>query len=115
MRVLLVAHTCRPVGASDPGSAWNWALHLAVRHNVTLVCHPQYRAETDPALAHAANPFRIVYAELPRLIDPWKPERSERGLRLHYMLWQRAALRCAARLHAEHPFDIVHQVGLGSV
>jgi glycosyltransferase involved in cell wall biosynthesis len=90
-------------------------VHLAAHHDVTLVCHPQYRAETDPALPGAANPFRIVYAELPRMIDPWKPERSERGVRLHYMLWLRAALRCAARLHRERPFDIVHQVGLGSV
>lgn len=115
MRVLLVAHTCKPVGASEPGSAWNWALHLAEHHDVSLLCHPQYRAETDLALLRAANPFRIVYVELPDLIDPWKPERGERGLKLHYLLWQHAALRRARQLHKERPFDIVHQVGLGSV
>jgi glycosyltransferase involved in cell wall biosynthesis len=115
MRVLLIAHTCKPVGASEPGSAWNWALHLAECHEVTLVCHPQYSAETDPALRAAGGPFRIEYVELPRWADPWKPEQSERGLRLHYLLWQRAALRRARHLHSRNTFDIVHQVGLGSV
>ncbi len=115
MKVLLVAHTCRPVGASEPGSAWNWALHLSQYHEVGMLCHPQYRAEADAALPQTGHAFRICYVALPRPIDPWNPERGERGLRLHYMLWQHAALRRARELHREYRFDLVHQVGLGSV
>src|SRR5262249_43251143 len=47
-------------------------------------------------------------------MDPWDC-RGERGLRLHYILWQFAALQVARRLHRQHRFDIAHQVGLGTV
>ena len=115
MRVLLVAHTCRPVGGSEPGAAWNWAFHLSRFHEVVLLCHPQYRPEPDRALQALGNPFRICYVELPKSLDPWDPGRDERGHKLHYVLWQRLALRRARELNAQRRFDVVHQIGLGSV
>jgi len=51
-----------------------------------------------------------VWVTLPRWLDPWNPARGERGLRLHYFLWQRAALRAARRLHEQVHFDVAHHV-----
>ena len=115
MRVLLVAHTCRPVGGSEPGAAWNWALHLSRFHEVVLLSHTQHREEADTALRAAGAPFHIHWVELPQSIDPWDSHGDERGHKLHYMLWQRLALRHARKLNSERRFDLVHQVGLGSV
>jgi glycosyltransferase involved in cell wall biosynthesis len=114
VKVLVIAHTCRPVGGSEPGAAWNWALHLSVHHDVWLLCHPQYAVETDAALSDKGFPFRVEYIELPRF-DPWKPERGEGGLKLHYVCWLQFALRHARSLHRRVKFDVVHHVGLGTI
>ena len=53
---------------------------------------------------------RVVWVDLPR-----KQEQGERGIRLHYLRWQRVALAEARRLHAAHQFDIVHHVSWGTV
>ena len=48
---------------------------------------------------------RFVYVDLPPAIRRWK--RGQRGVRLYYLLWQRAALQQARRLHCESRFDLV--------
>ena len=57
----------------------------------------------------------FVWVELPKRWDPWDPARGEKAIHLHYMLWQRAALAQARRLHAAQCFDVVHHVGWGPV
>src|SRR3546814_6341681 len=47
--------------------------------------------------------------------DLWRPERGERGIHLHYLLWQKAAFDLARDLHARHRFDLVHHVSWGTV
>jgi glycosyltransferase involved in cell wall biosynthesis len=62
-------------------------------------------------LAEHPNPnLRFAWVSLSPHRDPWDPTRGERGIRLHYLLWQRAAFREASRLHARHQFDLVHHV-----
>jgi glycosyltransferase involved in cell wall biosynthesis len=115
LKILVIGHTCSPVRGSEPGGVWNWAAHLSAHHPVWLICHPQYRSEYEQLPLHQRpSGLKVHWITLPRWMDPWDC-RSERGLRLHYMLWQRAALKAARRLHELHRFDIAHQVGLGTV
>ncbi len=116
LRVLLVGHICSPDLGSEPGFIWNWAWHLADRHDVTVIAHPLCRAAVETAMArHRDRALRFVWVGLPKRWDPWDPARGEKAIHLHYMLWQRAALAQARRLHARQAFDVVHHVGWGTV
>jgi glycosyltransferase involved in cell wall biosynthesis len=116
LRVALVGHACSPVLGSEPGLTWNWGKHLAADHDVTVFCHPQYRADTDAYLA--ANPvdnLRFVWVDTDTRLDPWDPAKGEKGLRLHYALWQRRVLAAVRRDHARRALDLVHHVCWGSL
>jgi glycosyltransferase involved in cell wall biosynthesis len=116
LRVLLVGHICSPDLGSEPGFIWNWAWHLSDRHDVWVIAHPLCRAAVETAMAQRRDrALRFVWVELPKRWDPWDPAHGERAIHLHYMLWQRAALAQARRLHAAQGFDVVHHVGWGTV
>ena len=68
------------------------------------------RRSKPRSLGTAVEVPRVVWVDLPR-----KPEQGERGIRLHYLRWQRAALAQARRLHATEKFDIVHHVSWATV
>jgi hypothetical protein len=109
LRVLLVGHICSPDLGSEPGFIWNWAWHLSERHDVWVIAHPLCRAAVETAMAqHRGRALRFVWVDLPKRWDPWDPAHGEKAIHLHYMLWQRAALAQARRLHATQSFDVVH-------
>lgn len=117
MRLLVIGHAVSPHLGSEPGLTWNWAWRMAeAGHAVWLIAHPHFRGPVERALAERPEvPMRVLWASLPRRLDPWDPERGERGLNLHYVLWLRAAHRIAARLVAEEGIELVHHVSLGTV
>ena len=116
LKMLLVGHACSPELGSEPGLTWNWAWYLSESHEVWVLAHPQYRAAVDPVTArHGDRGPRVVWVEVPKRYDPWNPDRGERGIHFHYVLWQHAALVEARRLHATLNFDLVHHVGWGTV
>jgi glycosyltransferase involved in cell wall biosynthesis len=86
--------------------SWHRAQHAAETYDVTVVC-----ARRDAAgRGEAGDDRETTVAELPT-------NRVERALMsttitfyLGYRLWQRRVYRLARRLHAERPFDLVHQV-----
>lgn len=116
MRIALIGHVCSPYLGSEPGVTWNWAVHLAKLHDVTLLTHPNFRADVEQELAKSPLPnLKIQWVTLPPLIDPWKPNKGERGVRLHYWLWQTEVVKVLRKLHAAAPFDLVHQVSWASL
>jgi glycosyltransferase involved in cell wall biosynthesis len=116
LKVLLVGHACSPGLGSEPGLTWNWAWHLAEHHQVWVIAHPLHRAAVESVTRqHRQRAPTMVWVDLPTWANPWDPARGERGIRLHYMLWQRAALAQARRLHATQQFDIVHHVSWATV
>jgi glycosyltransferase involved in cell wall biosynthesis len=111
LKVLLVGHACGPGVGSEPGNTWNWARHLSLHHQVWVLAHPVYRENVERFLAEHPNPnLHFAWVSLSPWQDPWNPARGERWIRLHYLLWQRAAFHEASRLHSLHSFDLVHHV-----
>jgi glycosyltransferase involved in cell wall biosynthesis len=116
LKVLLVGHSCGPDVGSEPGFTWNWARQLSSHHQVWVLTHPVYRENVERFLAERPNPnLRFAWVSLSPWEDPWDPAKGERWIRLHYLLWQRAAFREAARLHRLHSFDLVHHVSWGTL
>src|SRR3546814_3489415 len=105
-----------PVLGSEPGFTWNWAWHLSERHDVWVIAHPAHRPAVEAALARAPERHvHMAWLGRTRWWDLWRPERGERGIHLHYLLWQKAAFDLARDLHARHRFDLVHHVSWGTV
>jgi glycosyltransferase involved in cell wall biosynthesis len=116
MKVLVVGHALGPGLGSEPGNTWNFASHLSASHEVTLLSHPHHRQRVEEELSSNPRPnLRIHWVTLPEKLDPWHPERSEKGLKLHYLLWQRAAAKLAMQLCREESFDIAHHFSWGTV
>ena len=116
MQIALIGHTCSPVSGSEPGITWNWAASLARLHDVTLFVHPLYRESVDSELAQRPIlRLRLQWVDTQTRLDPWKPQQSERGLRIHYRLWQNRVLEVLRGVSKQIPFDLVHHVSWGSL
>jgi hypothetical protein len=116
LKVLLVGHACSPGLGSEPGLTWNWAWHLARHHQVWAIVHPLYHEAIQRFLTKHPNPhLHFVWVDVPRWLNPWRPARGERGIRLHYLFWQHSVLHKAISLHAQHDFDLVHHVSWGTI
>lgn len=116
MNILLCGHACGPGLGSEPGLTWNWAWHLAERHQVWALVHPQHKDAIEEHIGrHPRGSLKFVWVSLPKWIDPWNPKAGEKNLRLHYLLWQRAALREARRLQRVLRFDLCHYVSWGTI
>lgn len=117
MRVYLVGHAISPIRGSEPGNTWNWAWELSQHVPVTVLSHPQYREEVEARLKSTPNPrLRVRWVEV-KGVDPWKPGKGERGLRLHYLLWLREVARELRRILDEEGRTgaIVHHVSWGTL
>ena len=115
-RVIVVGHAISPLRGSEPGNTWNWAWHLSRHLPVDVVAFPQYRQEVDAFLAEHPNPHLRLHWVALRGWDPWNPQKGERGIRLHYLLWLREAYRVVEGLVGESPVpSVVHHVSWGTV
>src|SRR5260370_15565173 len=116
MKLLLIGHQCGPGMGSEPGNTWNWAQYLSRSHHVWVLAHPQYRSKVNAFMSQNPNPnLQFVWITPKSRLDPWDPQRSERGIRLHYFLWLSEAYKSAQRLCREISFHIAHHVSWGTV
>ncbi|MDD1749472.1 MAG: glycosyltransferase family 4 protein [Methanothrix sp.] len=116
LKVLLVGHACGVDLGSEPGLTWNWAHHLSASCEVWVLAHPRYQQSVEAFLSEHPNAnLHIVWTQLPPAWDPWKPDRGEDGIRLHYLLWQHVASLQAKRLQRLHQFSLVHHVSWNTI
>lgn len=111
MRVALVGHACSPLRGSEPGVTWNWAAQLSRFHDVTLFAFPENRDDVEAELRERPRErLKIEWVTLGKWPDPWKPKRGLRGIRPHYVMWQRAAFAKVREFQEKNAFDLVHHV-----
>lgn len=112
LKVLMSAYACEPHRGSEPEVGWQWAIHMAQQHDVTVITRANNRAGIEAELARRPRPHpHFVYYDLPRWQRFWK--RGNRGVQLYYSLWQRGMLRVARALHAQQRFELTHHVTFG--
>lgn len=110
-RLLLLAYACSPNEGSEEAAGWTGAVQAAEWAETCVIAEAQ-------RYAPAVNRYLRDHGPIPHLHFHFveKP-RWQRLLGripglyyLSYNLWHRRALRVARRLHAQRPFDLVHQL-----
>jgi len=110
-KVLLSAYACEPGRGSEPEVGWQWAIHLARLHDVTVVTRANNRAVIEAALATLPLPHpKFLYYDLPG----WMMAAKKKGfpVALYYLLWQRGVTKFVAPRLRE--FDLIHHVTFNS-
>jgi glycosyltransferase involved in cell wall biosynthesis len=117
MKILIVGHACAQGLGSEPGFTWNWAWQMSRLHQVWVIAHPEYKDRVDSFLAsHPNDRIQFIWVVPRTRFDYWKPgSNQERGIRLHYWHWMKAAYNQAAILHDQVHLDLVHHVSWSTI
>ncbi len=115
MRIVAFAYACGPDRGSEPGAGWGMARMLATMAEVWVITSTEDAAAIEARVPSLPEGRRIHFlpVDLPRWSRWWK--KGHRGIRLHYMLWQVAALREARRLHRQQRFDLSWHITFSTV
>lgn len=97
----MVAYACNPEAWGEHWLGWKWAEEAAKWYSVTLVTRSANQRAINPRAA--SLDLTPVYVDVPHS----RLARNENVI--HQILWQRAVWPVVQRLHAEHPFQLVHQ------
>jgi len=77
---------------------------------------PRFKADVEHYISLRPNPnLKFVWVGLNPRWDPRRTPGSDKGIRLHYIFWQRAVFRAAQQLHREQNFDVVHHLSWGTI
>jgi glycosyltransferase involved in cell wall biosynthesis len=117
MKILIVGHACAPGLGSEPGSTWNWTWQMSRTHQVWVIAHPEYKDRVDSFLAlHPNDRVQFIWVVPKSRFDYWTPgSNQERGIRLHYWLWLKAAYEEASILFQQVHFDLVHHISWSTI
>ena len=111
LKVLLSAYACEPGRGSEPEVGWQWAIHLAQLHDVTVVTRSNNREPIEHGLAALPQPHpKFIYFDLSARMQSAK--RAGLPVALYYFLWQRAVAKFVAPQLAE--FDLIHHITFNS-
>ncbi len=110
-RVLVVAHACHPDENMETRIGWRRAIAASKKYDTTVIHSTRYDSRE---LAWRAADFGVNGDSL-RFVPIGSKSMAclqhfDGFYYIGYRAWQRAALRCAKKLHGQHPFDLVHQV-----
>ena len=103
----MIAYACDPDGGGEHWLGWGWAQEASRNHQVVLLT----TSKAMPALEReAANcGIELHCLDVPNWIRWLSSFPAGAGAWLRKCWWQRMALKLARKLHAEKPFDLVHQ------
>ncbi len=111
LNVLISAYACEPNKGSEPEVGWQWALHMARYHDVTVLT----RANNRPAIERELEKLggeqplpKFVYHDRSPLLMNLK--RRANAIKLYYLLWQKSAREVVALLHQANQYDLMHHV-----
>ncbi len=122
-RILVSAYAFSPYQGSECAVGWNIVTRLAKVHDVTVLCGDlanSRKMKAELELYFRTNPpiqgLTVHYVEPDCVIRAFEKIHNVPGLwpvyYFAYNLWQRKAFKIARVLHAEKPFDLVHQLNM---
>ncbi len=116
VKILMVGHSCSPYRGSEAGIGWNWAWHASEQNEVWFLTHAFFREEINRFLSGHSRPnLHVVFVPTKSFLDRLIFGDGVNAIRLHYVLWLKAAFEEARRLTSQQKFDIVHHVSWGTI
>lgn len=121
LNILLSAYYCSPYRGGESAVGWQTAIGLAKYHDVTLICG-DHSDQSPTALDLARYKEENGFPERLSLVHVQAQGMARKFFQLHqlpglwfvyyegYRLWQKQVLEVARGLHADKPFDLVHQL-----
>lgn len=109
--ILLSAFECNPMMGSDAEVGWQWGHQLSKRgYKVTVITRSTHKQEIEQWITKTgeSKAVNFVYVDinwlypLTELINPRN--------HIYYYFWQLSACLTAKKLHAEHPFSLIHHL-----
>jgi glycosyltransferase involved in cell wall biosynthesis len=108
-KILISAYACRPNAGSEPGVGWNIVQQLVQYCDVWVITREDNRPSIDSFLAeHPIENLQFIYCDLPAWATWWNYQ--QKGVQLHYYIWQVLAYFTARKLYPEIQFDLIHHV-----
>ncbi len=109
LKVLISAYACRPDMGSEPGVGWNIIQQLVQYCDVWVLTRGDNRQSIEAELTRKQySGLHFVYCDLPPWALWWN--HKQKGVQLHYYIWQIIAYFAARKLHQEVNFDLAHHV-----
>jgi glycosyltransferase involved in cell wall biosynthesis len=116
MKLLVSAYACAPNRGSEHGIGWNWTTEARrLGHEVWALVSPAHRDAIENASQNDAVVAGIHWAFPEVRYWPLEPATEPKWERTYNLIWQRAALRVARRLHHQVGFDAIHHLTWGGV
>jgi glycosyltransferase involved in cell wall biosynthesis len=108
-KVLISAYACRPGMGSEPGVGWNIIRQLVKYYDIWVLTREDNRPSIEAELVkNPISRLHFIYCDLPNWAKWWNYK--QKGVQLHYYLWQIIAYIVGRKLHQEVGFDLVHHV-----
>ncbi len=106
LKILLSAYSCGPGRGSEPGVGWNAALAMAALCEIHVLTTFEFKDDIERLQAEGQLPssLHFHFFDIPFGKLVWKHPTGF-VVRLHYVLWQRAASRLVKVLHSREHFD----------
>ncbi len=113
LKVLLCCYACDPTQGSEPGVGWQFARIISQHHDTHVIVEEKFKNNIElytnlhPEISKNIT-FHYIKRERHKILRKmWPPSYYS-----YYIKWQREAYQYAKKLHAEHNFDLVHQITL---
>ena len=107
LRTLMIAYACDPDGGGEHWLGWGWAQEASRNHQVVLLTTSKAMPALERETANCGIELHCL--DVPNWIRWLSSFPAGAGAWLRKCWWQRMALKLARKLHAEKPFDLVHQ------
>ncbi|MEC4815281.1 MAG: glycosyltransferase [Scytonema sp. PMC 1069.18] len=108
-KVLISAYACRPGMGSEPGVGWNIVRQLVKYCDVWVLSREDNRPTIEAQLEkNPISNLHFVFCDLHPCLKWWNYK--NKGVQIHYYLWQIIAYFTGRKLHKEVGFDLVHHV-----
>ena len=106
LKILLSAYSCGPGRGSEPGVGWNATLAMAALCEIHVLTTFEFKDDINRLQAEGKLPpsIHFHFFDIPLGKMVWKHPTGF-WVRLHYVLWQRAASRQVKVLHSREHFD----------
>lgn len=112
MKILLSAYACEPNRGSEQGVGWGWATELAKTNDVWVLTRDRNQKRIEKYLnehpEYQLPGLHFIYVGVSKKLTFWK--KGNRGIRIYYMLWQKAAYKAARKWNEKIGFQCVQHV-----